>query len=221
MTDQSLQFETKPEVPTVDDLVGEGKKYATLEDAVNSIPHAQNHIAKVEAEAAELRAELEKRTSVEEQLKALSGSPDSNGAAQQPAVEAQAEVTSLGEGDVLSIIQQYEAGKSAEANVTKVTATLSGVYGDKAEATFTAKAAELGMSVEDLSALARKSPKAVLAYFDIKEAKAPTKTQGSFNTESLNQSQQPKERRSVMSGAKTTEVRALWDAIKDDVINGR
>lgn len=219
MSDQTLNFSSEPKVPTIEDLVGEGKKYASLEEAVGSIPHAQTHISKLEAEAAELRAELEKRTTVQEQLKALSESTDPNKAKTQPEVEVKVDDTPrMGEEEVLGIIQQYEAGKSAERNVTMVTETLSKVFGSDAESKFKDKANDLGVSVEDLSALARKSPKAVLAYFDIKEASAPTKTTGSVNPESLSRDTQPPARKTVMGGATSQDVSSAWEAIKAEVM---
>ena len=44
----------------VKDLIGEGKKYATLEKALEALGHSQAHIAKIEADNAELRAKAEK-----------------------------------------------------------------------------------------------------------------------------------------------------------------
>lgn len=62
--DQTPPVVTSPPPPVVptelQELVGQGKKYATLDDAIKSVPHAQTHIAKLEQEAAQLREELQK-----------------------------------------------------------------------------------------------------------------------------------------------------------------
>ena len=50
------------------ELVGEGKKYSSVEDALKSVPHAQKHIQTLESELATLKEELSKRKTTEELL---------------------------------------------------------------------------------------------------------------------------------------------------------
>ena len=61
-TTEAVQQDTTPkafEIPTeVQELVGEGKKYQSPEDALKSVPHAQQHIQTLESELAEIKEEL-------------------------------------------------------------------------------------------------------------------------------------------------------------------
>ena len=67
---QQQDTQTKPfEIPTeAQDLVGEGKKYSSAEEALRSVPHAQQHIKTLEEEMAELKEELSKRKTTQELL---------------------------------------------------------------------------------------------------------------------------------------------------------
>src|SRR5512139_770657 len=50
------------------ELVGDGKKYKSVDDALKSVPHAQKHIQTLEEENARIKAELDKRRTAEELL---------------------------------------------------------------------------------------------------------------------------------------------------------
>src|SRR5687768_7954579 len=54
--------------PELVELVGAGKKYATVEAALKALPHSQSHINKLEAELATLREEVTKRKTTQELL---------------------------------------------------------------------------------------------------------------------------------------------------------
>ena len=57
------------QIPTeAAELVGDGKKYSSVEDALKSVPHAQKHIQTLESELATLKEELMKRRTTEELL---------------------------------------------------------------------------------------------------------------------------------------------------------
>ena len=77
---QTPSVETPPVIVTptapvisqeLSEFVGTGKKYATLEDALKSVPHAQTHISKIEQELAQAKEELLKRKTTEELLEEL------------------------------------------------------------------------------------------------------------------------------------------------------
>jgi len=64
------------------ELIGEGKKYATLDKALESIPHAQAHIQRLEEESRQLREQVasakavgEVYETVQELLKAEKATP--------------------------------------------------------------------------------------------------------------------------------------------------
>src|SRR6056300_1950642 len=68
-TQQADTSTPKFEIPTeAQDFVGEGKKYKSAEDALRSVPHAQEHIKTLEDEMAQLKEELTKRKTAAELL---------------------------------------------------------------------------------------------------------------------------------------------------------
>jgi hypothetical protein len=88
------------EIPTeAQDLVGEGKKYASAEDALRSVPHAQKHIQTLEAEMAELKEELAKRKTTQELLDELKSET------RQP-VENTTQEAGLNEDAIMSLVNQ-------------------------------------------------------------------------------------------------------------------
>lgn len=173
--------------PEVQGLVGPGKKYATLEDALKSIPHAQAHIARLEEENKSTRdkvAALEvKVQSVDEILAKVSANPDSS------------DLTAVDEDTVanrvLNKLNLQEREKQVTANLNKANDLLVQKEGsiEAAAQAFVNKAAELGISVTTLKNIAAESPAAFMQYFDkgtpvTNPKNAPPK--GTINTASLN-----------------------------------
>lgn len=150
--------------PTIfNDFIGADKKYKTVDDALASVPHAQSHIAKLEADNKALR---EQQAAIQARLDSLlkpTNSDSSIAAAQQ---QQAATNQSL---DVESLVEQAIAKRQTQAkaqeNSSKVAAELKQLFADKAEAVYVDKAKELGVDVNDLNTLAAKSPNAVLALF--------------------------------------------------------
>lgn len=191
-------------------LVGEGKKYATVEAALSSLPHKEQHIARLEQEMAELRSKVGQSDAAQEAYAAM----------QDLLKEMKATPAALTLDDasidarIVKQMEEREAQRIAASNGSTVQKALIEKFGDKAAEVYKAKAEELGIGEKFLSDLARKSPKAVLAYFgmhgDIKQV-APSS--GSIVSERFTQ-QQPAKRQSVMAGASTKEVVAAWRAAK-------
>lgn len=198
-------------------LVGPGKKYATLELALKSIPAAQAHIAKLEAEHTELRQKADGAlttetvyATVQELLKAQ----------EKPSV-----VAGLDEAAVASIFdRQLEARNKAEReaqNVAAFKSVFDKTFGEKAKETFAAKAAEVNMTPAELSDLLKKTPEAALRLVGLK-GPAPAqghKVQSSVNTEVFDHNQRPPtEKRNLISGgAKRSELKAAWQETVDRV----
>lgn len=202
-----------PVTPSIPDplkeLVGEGKKYATLDKALESIPHAQAHIARLEQEAQELRQKQAEAIAVEEVYKKLMDSMHKNDGITPPVVSG------LDEASVLAILEQREAALAAKANVTRVKDALVGKYGEKAQEVYETKARELGVSTDFLNEVVRKSPKAAEELFGIKPKDTPSgATVGSIRTDALNDSRPPAKPKSVMAGATTEDILSAWRAAK-------
>jgi hypothetical protein len=168
--------------------IGEGKKYANVEEADKAFGHLNKHVTTLEEENAALRAQAEKASTIDEVLTAMKQKHIEVQESTEPTISRNHQ-----ELDVNAIVEQavnkmsvMEHEKKELANAQEVVTKLTSKYGEKAGDIYTAKAQELGV---DLDSLASQSPKAVLAYFE--DSVAPTKKAevGTINTASLNDSQ--------------------------------
>lgn len=153
------------------------QKYNSIEDALKGAAHAQQYIAQLKAEKAELeskvqnvqvdvskQAELER--TVQELLSRQSSAAPANPAA--PAVDPNA-IADL----VNKTLEQRTAAERAQANQKEVVTQLMAKFGAEAEAKYTAAAQELGLTVAEMNEFAAKSPKAVLKALGVSEQPAP------------------------------------------------
>lgn len=145
--------------PELAELVGEGKKYKTIEEAQRAIPHAQSHISTLEADNARMKEELTKRKTTEELL------ADIRNSSQTP--EPTAQGVEVNKDVVSEIVKQQLAINTQETlqrdNTTLVVDTFINTYGaDKAKEEFAKVAANNGMTVSQMEALVATTPKAVL-----------------------------------------------------------
>ena len=194
--------------PEVVELVGQGKKYATPEDALKSVPHAQKHIKTLEEELAQAKAELDKRKTAEQLLDEIKSGikpPES------PSVSA---VTPDTIAQVVSQqLDQRQQQQNAAQNIKQVTSAFASKFGDKAEEVYNSLAAETGLSVSQMNLLAATSPSAVLklAGFTGKATPPAGKTSSDVNTTGMEQVTDPSRLSSrVRPGASSKEVTAAW-----------
>lgn len=216
-TNDGVEPPQAPVLPdNVKDLVGPGKKYATVEKALEALVHSQDHIARIEAENADIRARAEAALSVEQVHETVQELLKKERETRGPVSVDEAALS----GVLDRALTQREQQKIAKENANAVVGALSGKFGEKAQEQYELKAKELGLSVADLNELSKKSPKAVLGYFGISE-KAPVvvRTHGSINTTALNNnSPLPEKPKSPMSGGTTKDIQAMWDYAKKKVI---
>lgn len=198
---------------TAQDLVGEGKKYSTVEAALSALAPSQSHIATLEAEAEEMRQELARRQTAAELVEQINKTPSGEQTAPQ-----------FDPSQLDALIEQKlsskEQAKVAEQNTKSVVSKMTEVFGDKAKAEemYVGKAKELGLSVEYMNTLAATSPKAVLELYGIKDKTqvAPAKIHSDVNTEAVHNAPAPeKPLRSVMGGASTREAVNAWKAVAE------
>lgn len=214
-TQETVQQDTQPkafEIPTeAQELVGEGKKYQSPEDALRSVPHAQKHIETLESELASVREELSKRQTTQELIDEL-----------KSGVQTQAQTVQSGElnqDNVMDLVNQTiatrEANAKAESNAKSVAAKFTEQYGDKAEDTYNSIAKELNLSVKQLNELAATSPTVVLKAAGLSAAKAPVaSSSGDINTEALSQQAKPAELSAKVEGGSTKDLLAAWGRAK-------
>lgn len=148
-------------IPTeVVDLVGEGKKYKSPEDALKSVPHAQKHISTLEEENRKLKDELIKRKAAEDVLNEIKQSAFQQQQTTPGGVEADPDVLSQ---IVEQVLEKKTLVTQQQTNASIVTSKFTETYGTKAEETYNDLAKRHGMSVLQLNQLALTSPAAVLA----------------------------------------------------------
>lgn len=203
---------------TVSEFIGEGKKYSDVGKALESIPHAQTHIQKLEQEMAEMKARLDAQASVEETLKRYAGQKVPETPTSQP----------IDPSDIDRMIEQrlsaQEQQRRAQSNISEVVDTLANQFGgkDKAEQAFVQKAQELGMDVNVLNNLAATSPQAVYNLFGSQAKPKSSMSKTSVNLEAI-QASRPTEApkpKSVMFGASSQEMVEAFRAAAATVNTG-
>lgn len=165
---------TSLNTPDFSDLLGQivnekgEQKYKTVQDALYGLKHAQEYIPSLKHEKEDKDKEIETLRERVEQLSSL----------EQTVLELTREkekpgttVQSLNEEDIANLVRQTLTKTQSEAtqiqNIQIITSTLREKFGDKAENVFYDKAKELGLTVDEMNALAAKTPKAVLTMLGI------------------------------------------------------
>ena len=167
---------------SVREFVGVGKKYASAEDALSSIPHAQSHIDKLEDEMANLREDIAKNKTAEEVLEAINKKPSE----QEPVTQFDPEQL---DALIDTRLAQKQDNADKAVNVQAVVDRFIQEFGDadKAHEVYKQKAQDLGLSVEYINDLSSKSPSAVYELFGLKPAQhVPQRIQTNVNSEAVN-----------------------------------
>ena len=179
-----------------------------MASALKSLPHANEHISKLQAEMEELRAEVARRQSAEEVLQRL-----------ESKTTEKPETPSVGTVDLAQIEQLVDsrltARQTAELqknNLKSVVSKVNEVYGDKAEEMFYTTAKEAGLSMEQVNSLAATAPSAVLKLMGLttKTSSLPGKTFSSINTEAMQHNNQESRSAKVPFGASTKQMVDAW-----------
>lgn len=200
-----------PLPPEVQEFVGEGKKYKSLQDALKSIPHAQTHIQRLEQELTEAKTAAAKAIAMEELLEEI------NKSKVQPTPQATPASSGVQDVDLDSVVEQAlarkEAQKVAQANAQKVINAFQAKFGEQSEAQFIKLAEENGLPISYLNTLAQTSPQAVLKLAgmvqeqpkSVPHASSSVKTEGQFNHNNQELSAQV-----PLVGASTKDVLNAW-----------
>jgi len=169
---------------SVQALVGEGKKYANVDEALKSIVPAQEHIQNLEREQQELREDLSKRLSAEDILKEIKSHSSVAGDTTSTVLDEEtiARVAS-------SVVDQRETERLTTSNLLAVDKAMKQKFGDKAQDIFVSRCTELGITPEDAQKTAEKSPSAFLTLMGL-TTELPTSSKldtmtSSINTEAL------------------------------------
>lgn len=166
--DQNISVEPNTNNTTTDplgNLVGEGKKFKTVEDLARGKLEADAFIQRLQDEAAQIRKELDARLTVEEQLKrhtqAGTPAPAAGDTPQAPA--------SLDEKAIESLLdakfKERQTADTVKANKAQVDTALLKMFDNdlnKARAAVAQIEQELGIKVSDIASA---SPQAALRLF--------------------------------------------------------
>ena len=183
-----------PGEPTPDSLlnqlVGEGKKFASNEDLAKGKVASDSHIDNLEGQVKGLQEELEKRLTAEEQVeKMLANQPNPNspmtpkdGGETTPSISKE-ELAEL----VRQTVDNDRTEATATANEDAANSKMRELYGDKANDVLESKAKKLGISKDFLKDVARKSPEAFYATIglDVKAMTTPQITTGTVSPDQL------------------------------------
>ncbi len=154
-----------------DQLVGEGKKFATVEDMAAGKLHSDGHIETLTAENASLRADLEGRANAQEiltQLKEVNLKPEVP-VAPTPAALDEGKITDL----VKSTVTELDVEGRKTVNRLAVSERLAKEWGglEASKTVLAQKAAELGVTVAFLSGVVETSPNAFYQLVGLTGAK--------------------------------------------------
>lgn len=202
------------------------QKYATIEEAFKGLANAQEYIPQVKTQLSAkdeelnaLRAELEKRKSVEEMIASLQPKqPD------VPVVEPTSQPSQGLSPEAIQqlVVQQLNQAKTQESqasNVSKVRSALVSKYGEKAQEVAAARVTELGMTMEQLSILSASSPDAALALLNATSAPVSTgaPVRSTVHLPDTQRTVNLTPEKSMLYGATTKDVLSYMEKIRQEV----
>lgn len=152
-------------------LVGEGRKYKTVEDLAKSKLEGDLFIDTLKTENRAYREALlsGNEDAIEAARAALTAKQQGDPATTQKSNQSPKQ-SSLSKEDILSVVEERDRTLAAKANVESFNAEVGKSFGDKSGEAVRAKLAELGMTHEALTKLVETSPKAALKMLGV-EAK--------------------------------------------------
>jgi hypothetical protein len=153
------------------------QKYNTIPDAMKGLAHSQSYIPQLEKQVSEkdseierLKAELAKAGTVQDFVNQLKPSEQQQSPQEAPVQTVQGLDADAANRLFEEKFSEMEKEKLRTSNQSAVISALTEKFGDKAEDSYKAKAAELGLPLDDFNRLSQTSPTAVLAYFKTQPA---------------------------------------------------
>lgn len=195
------QSQTTSSPDPVADLLGQIRnergepKYKTVQDALNGLLHAQNHIQTLLNEKRQVSEELENLKPVATKVEELQKVVERLTQPQAPTTAQPAVAPSLTEEQVAKLVEttltRAEQERVAKQNLGSVVSAVKGVFGDKAEEVFYKKAEELGLDKASINTLAARTPQAALRLLgiDAKSNSTPSTQTSSVNTTDFSHNQ--------------------------------
>lgn len=154
------------QAPKIEDLVGEGKKFKSVEDLARAKLEADSFIEKIKAENEELRREVTSTRPVDRTQEILDRMENLFTKPVTPPVAPQeperTEVKGLTTKDVEELLVQRERQATAERNLNTVKQKLQEVYGEKYGDALKSMAEKNGLTSGYIDQLAASAPQVVL-----------------------------------------------------------
>ena len=183
--DEQETIEIDPNKDYFAEYVGEGKKFKDERELARAKAEADAHIARVEAENAKFRDEMQQSKTIQDfmdQMKSQSSNRQEPG--NHPGENETGNAgTSVSPEDLDKLINEKlterQKVERSQTNQTWVMQQLQAKFGREYGQRVSAAAAELGMSKEEMTLLASEKPKAFLRLVDDHQPSAPQ--QGNFS----------------------------------------
>lgn len=164
----------------LEDLVGENKKFKTVEDLVKGKIQSDDYIEVLKADLAKKEAELTNKMSLEDfYQKIKTNQPDQRTDGQTVTTKPEDSVTTPQDINktVLDTLNRIESERSIRSNEQRVVQKLQEVWGNDSEKKLKEKAAELSTTVSDLREIARQNPEVFFKLTDLNVSRsAPSGT---------------------------------------------
>lgn len=169
-------FRTTDDVNYLEELVGEGKKFGTIEDLAKGKFHADTMIETLKAEINTLKTSSANGTNIDtllEEIRKINAGKtgDNNG---QPIGDAQVNPPPQNiEEIVLSTLTKTEQARKAQENEQKSVAKMQEVWGKDASKELSRVASTLGLTKEKLLETAQQSPEAFFTLTGLNSNRSP------------------------------------------------
>lgn len=172
----------EPEKNYLEELVGEGKKFKSVEDLARGKAESDNYIQTLERNLDGIKTELDKRLTAEElanqirsEMKSTQNESNQENNLGEENKEVERQNNSFSEDDISKLVEkrltEQKARDVAERNVAEVTKTLNDKVGVSASKYLSDKADELGVTLDYLREQAAISPKAFYNLVGLNESR--------------------------------------------------
>lgn len=191
-------------------------KYKNVQDALNGLLHAQTFISTLKNEQSQKDTELQRLREEAQRLQVLEETVARLTSTDLDKKDEKTTQPELSEEKLAELVNKTLTKREqeilAKQNLKTVTTAFAEAFGTEAEKTFYGKASEVGLTRDEVNALAAKSPAAVFKMLGVS---APTKpnngspTQGSINSSGLTPAQQTflkRNDKTALVGATTQEL---------------
>jgi adenosyl cobinamide kinase/adenosyl cobinamide phosphate guanylyltransferase len=150
------------------ELVGDGKKFRTVEDLAKGKAESDRYIATLTAQLDEARTEVQKRIALEE-LKTAILERDNNNNQLTPGQPEQKPVVDADSIEELvnKKLTEAEATKIRNANEAAVADKLTSVWGENAKVELARAGAAIGMSLKELQEIGQRNPQALFKLIGV------------------------------------------------------